>query len=67
MIGAVYLAWAHIQYHAGRSALLVLIFAILGAIPLMTERLAKLAEAQLLERATSTPLIYGPPGSQLDL
>lgn len=67
MIGAIYLAWAHIRYHAGRSALLVLIFAILGAIPLMTERLATLAEAQLLERANSTPLIYGPPGSQLDL
>ena len=67
MIGAVYLAWAHIRYHAGRSALLVLIFAILGAIPLMSERLAILAEAQLLERANSTPLIYGPPGSQLDL
>jgi putative ABC transport system permease protein len=67
MIGANYLAWAHIRYHAGRSTLLVLIFAILGAIPLMSERLATLAEAQLLERANATPLIYGPPGSQLDL
>lgn len=67
MRGAIYLAWAHIRYYAGRSALLVLIFAILGTIPLMTERLAQLAEAQLLERARATPLLYGPPGSQLDL
>jgi putative ABC transport system permease protein len=66
-MGALYLAWAHIRFHAARSALLVLVLAILGAIPLLTERLAALAEAELLERAASTPLVYGPPGSPLDL
>lgn len=67
MTGALYLAWVHIRYHSGRSALLILVLAILGTIPLMTERFGQLAEAQLLERADATPLIYGPPGSQLDL
>ena len=67
MIGSLYLAWMHVRYHAGRSALLVVVLATLGAMPLMTERLAALAETQLLARADETPLIYGPPGSQLDL
>jgi len=64
---ALYLAWAHIRFHPGRSTILVLVLALLGAIPLLTERLAVLAEAELLQRATATPVIYGPPGSQLDL
>jgi putative ABC transport system permease protein len=64
---ALYLASAHIRYHAGRSAILVLVLAILGAIPLLTGRLATLAETELLERAASTPLVYGPPRSTLDL
>ena len=55
MIAALYLAWAHFRFHAGRSALLVLVLAILGAIPLVTERLSALAEAQLLSRAAATP------------
>ena len=66
-MSALYLAWAHLRFHAGRSALLVLVFALVGAMPLMTERLARLAEIQLLSRAAATPLVYGPPGSQLDL
>ena len=44
MTAALYLAWAHIRFHAGRSALLVLVLAILGAIPLLTGRLAALVE-----------------------
>jgi putative ABC transport system permease protein len=64
---ALYLAWAHVRFHAGRSTILVLVLAILGAIPLLTGRLAALAEAGLLERAASTPLVYGAPGSPLDL
>jgi putative ABC transport system permease protein len=67
MIAALYLASAHIRFHAGRSFLLVMVLAILGSIPLLTERLSALAETQLLSRAAATPLIYGPPGSQLDL
>lgn len=67
MIAALYLGWAHIRFHAGRSVILVLVLAILGTIPLLTSRLASLAETQLLERAATTPLVYGPPGSLLDL
>ncbi len=66
MIAAAYLAWAHIRFHAGRSALLVIVLCVLSTIPLMTERLAAIAKTQLLARANTTPLIYGPAGSQLE-
>jgi putative ABC transport system permease protein len=45
----------------------MLVLGILGSIPLLTGRLATLAETELMQRAASTPLVYGPPGSQLDL
>lgn len=46
---------------------MVLILTILIATPLITERLATLGQSHLLARAEATALVYGPPGSELDL
>lgn len=60
------LALAHIRYYSGRTTLLVLIFALLIAIPVLGEQFSRLAEQQLVSRADETPLVYAAPGSQLD-
>lgn len=66
MMACLHLALAHLRYHKGRSALLVLIFSILMAIPVLADLSSKIAEDHLLSRAQETPLIYSAPGSQLD-
>ncbi len=66
MTAYVQLALAHLRFHKGRSILLVIIFSILIAIPVLTELSSQIAEDHLLSRAKQTPLIYSAPGSQLD-
>ncbi|QDG77613.1 ABC transporter permease [Labrenzia sp. PHM005] len=62
----VHLALAHLKFHKGRSVLLVVIFTILMAIPVLADLSSRIAEDHLLSRAQQTPLIYSAPGSQLD-
>lgn len=67
MSAFLYLAARHIRFQAGRSSLIVALFAVLTAIPLIGERMASFAEAELMTRAEVTPMVYGPAGSALDL
>jgi putative ABC transport system permease protein len=64
---ALYLAWAYIRFNAARSAILVVVLAVVASIPLAVERLSAQSEVEMMRRAETTPLIYGAPGSPLDL
>lgn len=66
MMACLHLALAHLKYHKGRSALLVIIFSILMAIPVLADLSSRIAEDHLLSRAQETPLIFSAPGSRLD-
>jgi putative ABC transport system permease protein len=67
MTGLVRLAALYLWRHAGRSALIVAILAVLAAIPMVGARLAGLAAEEMTARAATTPLIYGPAGGALEL
>lgn len=67
MRASLYLAWRYIHFNAVKSAILVVVLGVIAVIPLAVERLAALAEAELLRRAETTPLLYGAQGSPLDL
>jgi putative ABC transport system permease protein len=66
MIAYLHLALAYLRYQTGRSALLVVIFSILMAIPVLASLSSQIAEDHLLSRAKATPLVYAAPGSRLD-
>lgn len=67
MIDSLYLAWRYLGFHRGRSLILVACVTLIAVLPLSLERLLHESERQLLDRATSTPLLVGAKGSALDL
>lgn len=67
MTHAFALAWRHLAYHKGRTALLVVAIALVAFLPLAVRRLVEAGSTALRARAASTPLVIGARGSELDL
>ena len=64
---ALILAAAYLWHHRGRSLVLVLVMAVVAAVPVASRVLLDRAEARLTLRAEATPLVLGRRGSALDL
>ena len=60
-------AWKYIRYYRLRSAILVACISLIAVLPLSLQVLLDESEAQLLSRASTTPLVLGAKGSALDL
>lgn len=66
-MNAAFLAFAYLRYHRVRSLILVLVLALILAVPFATRILLAKSEASLTARAEATPLLLGRRGSALDL
>lgn len=66
-MNAAFLAFAYLRYHWVRSLVLVLVSALILAVPLATRILLAKSEESLTARADATPLLLGRRGSALDL
>jgi len=67
MIQSLYLAWRYILYHKVKTIILVASITLIIYLPIVLNILVTESEVQLMERASSTPLIVGAKGSSLDL
>lgn len=66
-MNALYLAFAYLRYHWGRSLILTLVAALIIFVPIATQILLSSSERALVARGKATPLLLGSRGSQLDL
>jgi putative ABC transport system permease protein len=66
-MNALFLAFAHLRWTWARSLVLILVGALILAVPLVTQTLLRGSEETLTRRAEATPLVMGARGSQLDL
>lgn len=66
-MNALFLAFAHLRWTWARSTVLILVGALILAVPLVTQTLLRGSEDALTRRAEATPLVLGARGSQLDL
>jgi putative ABC transport system permease protein len=66
-MNALYLAFAYLRYHWGRSLVLMLVAALILFVPVATQILLSSSERSLVARGDATPLLLGSRGSQLDL
>jgi putative ABC transport system permease protein len=66
-LNALFLAFAHLRWTWVRSLILILVGAMILAVPLVTQTLLRGSEDALTRRAEATPLVLGARGSQLDL
>lgn len=66
-MNALYLAFAYLRYHWGRSLILTLVAALIIFVPIATQILLSSSERALVARGEATPLLLGSRGSQLDL
>ncbi len=67
MFHAFYIAWKYIQFHKGKTAILLTCVSLILFLPLALNLLLDESERQLMARAASTPLLIGAKGSSLDL
>lgn len=66
-MNALFLAFAYLRYHWGRSLILTLVAALIIFVPIATQILLSSSERALVARGEATPLLLGSRGSQLDL
>lgn len=66
-MNAFHLAFAYLRYNWIRSLILVLVAALILAVPIVSQVLLNGSREALTDRAEATPLILGSRGSQLDL
>jgi putative ABC transport system permease protein len=66
-VNALYLAWAHMRWHWGRTAVLVGAVALVLAVPAAVQGLLDASERRMVARAEATPIVVGARGSRLDL
>ncbi|MEM6305951.1 MAG: ABC transporter permease [Pseudomonadota bacterium] len=66
-MNALFLAFAYLRFHWGRSLVLVLVAALIMFVPVATQTLLGASERALIARGDATPLLLGSRGSQLDL
>ena len=67
MLGIIWLAGRYVAFHRGRSALLVSCLTIISYLPLAVGWLTGTFQEELVDRASSTPLLVGKKGSRFDL
>ena len=67
MKNSIYLAWQYLTFNKFKTTILVSCITLVGSLPLSLNLLLAESEKQLMARATSTPLIIGAKGSDLDL
>ncbi len=67
MNGSFRLAWRHLAFHRGRSAILVAAIALTLLVPFGVEGLVATLGRAIDTRAASTPLVLGARGSRFDL
>ncbi len=67
MIDSLYIAWRYVRYHKVKTAILVASITLMAFLPAALDVLVKQSALQLRDRATSTPLLIGARGSDLDL
>ena len=66
-MNALVLALTYLRFNWARSLVLVLVAALILAVPIVSRVLLDGARASLTDRAAATPLVLGSRGSQLDL
>lgn len=66
-MNALFLAFAHLRFTWVRSLVVVLVGAMILAVPLVSQTILQGGEETLTRRADATPLVLGARGSQLDL
>ncbi len=62
-----YLAFAYLRFHWIRSLVLVLVAALILAVPMVSHTLLRGSQEALTNRAEATPLLLGRRGSQIDM
>jgi putative ABC transport system permease protein len=62
-----YLAWRYLQFHKGKTVVLVAVLTLITYLPLAVQMLVHGSAAHMLARARATPLVIGQKGSALDL
>ena len=64
---SLFVAWRYLAFHKLRTIILITALAIILFIPLFLELIVRDTREQLTARADSTPMVFGAPGSSLDL
>ncbi|MCH4822295.1 ABC transporter permease [Gramella lutea] len=67
MNNSFYIAWRYLQFHWGKTLLLILSIALVVFIPLGLNYLVNKGSEDLMDRAEKTPLIVGAKGSETEL
>ena len=67
MLHSLYLAWRYILHNKLKTIIMVASITVIIYLPIGLNILVNQSEKQLMERASSTPLIVGAKGSSLDL
>ena len=67
MLNSIYLAWKYLTFHKLKTTILISCITLVGSLPISLNLFLAESERQLMARATSTPLIIGAKGSDLDL
>lgn len=67
MLDSLYIAWQYITYNRIKTCILIACITLISFLPMALELLLGESERQLMDRATSTPLVVGAKGSSLDL
>ncbi|QFS81723.1 MacB-like periplasmic core domain protein [Roseivivax sp. THAF40] len=66
-MNALFLATRYLRFHWARSLVLVIVAALILAVPLVTQTILARSQDALTDRAEATPMLIGNRGSQLDL
>jgi len=66
-MNALYLALAYLRHNWLRSLVVVLVAALILAVPVVSQTILRASQDSLTDRAEATPLVLGARGSQLDL
>ena len=67
MKGVVYLAWRYLAFNRWKTAILIGAITVIVFLPLALELVLERSSDQLRARAAATPLLFGAPGSPLEL
>ena len=67
MNNSFYIAWCYLQFHWGKTLLLILSISLVIFIPLGLNHLVNKGSEDLMARAEKTPLLVGAPGSETEL
>ena len=67
MLNSFYLAWKYLEFDKLRTVILISCITLVASLPISLNLFLAESEKQLMSRATSTPLIVGAKGSDLEL